>query len=189
MALYPEQLKAAAVIVIFAGAYCNNTGQELAQAFCCLTQFGWFQPSWSLPNVFLPQFCQAVGTRLTTLHLTGCGLRELPRQMAFLVNLRTLLVDDNDIVWIDYRLASALTQLDTLSVSGNKHLMAVFETMDVRAGMRHLCALDAANRASVACFMAVLRKRLRIGRDLVQLLGKALWTLRFTENRSQKRMK
>lgn len=161
---------------------CDVDASEISGMFADAVEFSWKHSP--LPARFVRELGEAFAPRLTSLTLCNCGLRELPRQLGLLVDLRNLNASFNAIHWMDYRLARTLKALVYVDVRSNWPLpMRLQRTARQRPTrvrlMQELCALDGAFRHSIVIFMGVLRKHSRLPRDVRTLLGQGVWSLRF----------
>lgn len=178
IARYEPELCQAAPHVSFEHARCTNSGTEVVQAFPLVSVFEWRDGH--LPLSFVRELCVGYGAQLTHLHLTHCGLTEMPRELCALTSLQELTLAGNDIHWVHYRLYEALGALNALDLNGNWRLPRSLWFAQSRAWnhMHALCQLDAKTRRAQLYWMTMLRKRWWMARELVALLGQALWSLR-----------
>lgn len=166
--------------IYFDEVHCDDkaNAHEVANIFPALRYFVWRTSP--LPMRFVRELCSAfVGERLVHVVWTKCGLKELPRHLTMLSGLEMLAALDNDIHWVAYELHQHLTHLNILHLSGNPRIPACYHfNSDATLALRQLGQLDARLRATQLCWMGVLRKRRRLARDVVHMLGKMLWSLR-----------
>ena len=168
-------------VVFFVQAHIED---RLATVFPNVITLSVDQHPHPMPTSIVREICVgfAACNQLRNLYLDRCGLTELPASLALLSNLRILGVAGNNILWVHHRLATTLRHLRLLDTSHNnclpRHLVACWGDSTCQSKLRSLCALDAAYRARILCFMAMLRQGLGMGRDVAELLGKALFQLR-----------
>jgi hypothetical protein len=174
---------AIASAVNYVDAVCDIDSRCLAALFPVCTSFWWTHSR--LPPVFVRQLCDAFAPRLIDLNLQNCGLRTLPREMGKLVNLYELNVAANDIRWVSASLGRNLKKLSVLCLEGNRNLpyggiqpQPISGKVAVKLLLEGFGAVDTRFRTHTFTFMGVLRKRMRLARDVVQLLGMSLWELR-----------
>jgi len=172
-----------AIALWFNDVTCDSNGIEIAHAFPSVYELGWTIARGGMRLDFVRELCDGFGPRLTYLELQQCCLMELPRALEKLVNLETLRVRCNYITWINYHLATAMPKLRVLNMCRNwrmPHFISAGDTLaEVREVLRIGCSFDRTFRAKILMFMAMLRKRLGFARDVAELLGKAVWVLRW----------
>jgi hypothetical protein len=169
MALYTADQCKRAVSADFYTVSITNPASELTAAFPSMRMFSVnYSP---LSPRFVRDLCTSFGPKLTVLTLVDCNLYELPRELGLLVNLNQLCVSQNDIHWVHHGLSSSLGRLHTFLSGMNRRLPDC-------ATLADLCRLDAKMRATQLYWMTLMRKRRRVGRDVVRLLGQALWALK-----------
>ena len=167
----------------FENTHITTSGPELAGFFPLAKLLCFEQCSLSTTwNMFLRGLCASFADTLLQLTVIKCGLTELPRELASLRSLRTLHVCMNDILWVHHSIAWAMPALEVLNLSFNERLpikLRGYWSVGTRNTLHALCTLDRSNRYSIVCWMGVLRHRLHMTRDVVELLGRSLWGLRW----------
>jgi len=126
-----------------------------------------------------------MGAQLQQFYCRGAGLTEVPHELALMSDVEVLDLRNNDILWVHHTLGRyEFAQLCALYLRGNRRLPLPegddhFFAVHARPALHTLSALDAAYRARIYCLMGVLRIRLHAPRDVVRLVGRALWDLRW----------
>jgi hypothetical protein len=180
-----EDYTAMAQSVIFDHSPIDHTGSEMVAAFPDIEGFTCMWTPHPLPVQFVRELGLGYEDTLCFLDLTGCGLVELPCQLGLLRNLERLTLTDNDLLWVHHTLANTFWALSLLGTENNprlpQSLCGYFGNNRAQPVFNQLCALDADNRSSLYAWLWVLSKRLplTLGRDMVQLLGRELWRLRW----------